>query len=353
MKDQINMKCSTNIIIYEDGVPLPPVCNDIHPQNFAVAIGRAMCNMANGNVFVMGFGNGGHNSLGDKLPPRISAWNDTLYNEVYNEVIDATSGKIGYGVGSVPEGDVQFSLFDTGPGAKIVEHTDGVSIIFTCHINKQEPQGQLDYVVNSSLPSTNYFAFDEIALYTDGRSLQSTHGYQDVYVGDVNGDTKPGLNPNTQYSFKVYANNRDYNVIFATPNSNTDLTMNDIVIKLNNVFEISGIPVRAIVTNLNTINPVNTFGFLRFESTISGNDSNVSISQSTSPNSPPYLISALAGILQQPVAGTDAGVRLSPTNSTLEGRRMLTHLILDNKIHKAGNKSYLIVYEIKMKVENN
>lgn len=352
MKDTVQMKCSTNIRIFEDGNELPPVCNDIHPQNFAVALGRSMCNMSNGNVFVMAFGNGGHDSLGAKLTPRITNWNDSLYNEVYSEIIDATSGKVGYGVGAVPSNDMQYSLFDTGPGAKIIEHSDGVSIIFTCHVNKQEPQGQLDYVVNTSLPTDNYFAFDEIALFTDGLSLQSTYGYQDVYIGELDGDTKPGLNPNTQYSFKIKVNSRDYNVLFATPNSNTDLTMNDIVSKINSVFEINGIPVEAIVTNLNTTNPVNTFGYLRFQSTIPGNNSQVFISQSTASNPPPYLISALAGVLQQPVNGTNAGLRMSPTNSSLEGRRMLTHLILDNKIHKASNKSYLIVYEIKMKVVN-
>lgn len=352
MNDKLNIRCSTQITIYEDGMPLPPVCNDIHPQNFAVAIGRAMCNMSNGSVFTMAFGNGGHNNIGDKLPPRISSWNDTLYNEVYSEIIDATSGKIGSGNGTVPENDIQFSLFDTGPGAKIVEHSDGVSIIFTCHINNTEPTGQMDYVVNTALPVNNYFAFDEIALFTGGRQLQSTYGYQDVDIGDVNGDTKPGLNPNTQYSFKITVNNRDYNVIFATPNTNADLTMNDIVTKLNSVFEISGIPVSAIVTNLTNINPTNTFGYLRFQSDTPGNNSSVFISQFTSTNAPPYLISALAGNLQEPVNGTDAGVRMSPTNSSLEGRRMLTHLILDNKIHKASNKSYLIVYELKMKVEN-
>lgn len=352
MTDSANIKISTNITILEDGKKLYVTQNHINPINFSLIIGRALTNMQNGNIFEMGFGNGGH-SLNIPLNPKVANWNDTLYNEVYTEIVDVTSGLIGYGDGAVPENDPPSELFSSGPGATLVENTDSTSIIFRCDLNQQEPLSQLDYVVDSNLPTNNYFGFNEIGLFSKGLQLVPTSGYQDVDVGGVDINTKPGLNPNTQYSFRIEVDGRGYNIIFSTPNTNVDVTMEDIVNKINNVFVVNGIPAECLVTDLTSNNIISTYGFLRFKSNTLGGASSINIKQSTVPNAPPYIVSAMAGVLKQPVNGTNAGVRLSSTNSSTEARRMVTHLILPTTLHKASNKSYTIVYEIKIKTESN
>lgn len=342
------------VSVYEDDVLIaPPTSNHIHPINFALVVGRCLANMSNGNVYTMAFGNGGHNSLNEIQPALITKWNDTLYNEVYSEIIDATSGLLGNGVGAVPDQDAPFELFQSGPGCKIVENVDSTSVIFTCMINKHEPRGQMDYVVDAALPTSNFFAFDEIALFSNGLSIVGTNGYQDVDIGNVNIDTVPGLNSNVQYSFQIIVSGRSYNITFTTPNNtSSDITMSDIVNQINTVFVNNSVPAVASVTDFTATTPTNTYGYLRFTDTTIGSGSSILIRPSTASNPPPYLITALAGTLLQPINGNAAGIRLSPTNPSVEARRMITHMILDTKIQKASNKSYKIVYEIKIRAAN-
>ena len=352
--DNVELMVEGIVSVYEDDVLIaPPTSNHIHPINFALVVGRCLANMSNGNVYTMAFGNGGHNSLNEIQPASVTKWNDTLYNEVYSEVIDATSGLLGSGVGSVPDHDSPFELFQSGPGCKIVEHVDSTSVIFTCMINRHEPRGQLDYVVDSSLPSSNYFAFDEIGLFSNGLSIIGTNGYQDVDIGNVNVNTAPGLNSNVQYSFQIVVSGRSYNITFTTPNNqSSDITMSDITNQINTVFANNSVPATVLVTDFTTPTPTNTYGYLRFMDTTVGATSSILIKPSTASNPPPYLITALAGTLLQPVKGNSAGTRLSPTNPSTEARRMITHMVLNNKIQKASNKSYKIVYEIKIRAVN-
>lgn len=352
--DNATMMVEGIVSVYEDDVLIsPPTNNHIHPTNFALVVGRCLANMPNGNVYTMAFGNGGHNSLNVIQPALVTKWNDTLYNEVYSEVIDATSGLLGSGTGSVPEEDAPHELFQSGPGCRIVENVDSTSVIFTCVINKHEPKGQLEYVVDSALPTSNFFAFDEIGLFSNGLAVVGTNGYQDVDIGGVDINTVPGLNSNVQYSFQIVVSGRLYNITFTTPNNNTsDITMGDIVNQINTVFVNNSVPARVVVTDFTQTTPTNTYGYLRFEDTTIGTNSSILIKPSTANNPPPYLITSLAGTLLEPTNGNAVGIRLSSTNPSVEARRMITHMVLNDKIQKASNKSYKIVYELRIRAVN-
>lgn len=328
--------------------------NHVHTKNFNVILARAITNMKNGNIYQMAFGNGGHNDSNVIRPPNTNDWNSTLYNEVYSEIVDVTSGEIGGGVGSVPAYDPPSVPFTSGPGCTVVEQ-DGYSLITcTCVLNQHEPKGQINEIGNVA-PVDNYFAIDEIGLFTSGLPVLATKGYQDVDLGGVTINSAPGLTPNIQYGFGMTVNNRNYNIVFNTPNiTAVPITMTDLQVTLNNVFLTNSIPVTVKLSDYgNLADPVNTYGFLRFESTTTGTSSNVRIFKSTVLNSPPYLISSLAGVVMQPVDGTNNGLRISPTTPETESRRMLTHLILDNKIQKGSNKSYKIVYRLKISTTNS
>lgn len=354
MNSSLNINVTGEAFVYDNDTNelLEHKQNHVHTKNFNVIIARAITNMKNGNIYQMAFGNGGHDDSNVIRPPNTNDWNSTLYNEVYSEIIDVTSGNVGNGVGSTPSYDPPSVLFTSGPGCTVVEQDGYTLITCTCVLNQYEPKGQVNEIGNVP-PVDNFFAFDEIGLFTSGLPVLATRGYQDVDLGGVTIDSAPGLTPNIQYGFGIVVNSRSYNIVFNTPNiTAVPITMTDLQISLNNVFLTNSIPVTVKVSDYGNVDPVNTYGFLRFESTTTGTSSNVKIFKSTVPNSPPYLISSLAGTVLQPVNGTNNGLRISPVTPDIESRRMLTHLILDSKIQKGSNKSYKIVYQLKISTTN-
>lgn len=345
MKANVYCKGYCYITDLETGMVHGPVCNDIHPQNFSVAIARAMAGMDNGNVYQMAFGLGSTSTT-----PNVTNWDDTQYNEVYNEIVDATTGMLGYGNGAVPSMDQPNVLFVSGSGCRIEEQTNGCKLIVECMLNKSEPISQdLD---NTATP---YYIIKEISLFTKGRELTDTKGYQDIkfppltpassrYLEDLS-----GLDSNTLYAFNITIDG-------STPKEVTFLTGNQVptVSDVKSLIEsaFASLSINATVegsSNVNAPNSRATFGALRILSNTTGDDSSILITPPTTPGIP-YLVNSLGASLSRPKNGENAGLRNNPSNQDKEARRLLTHLILNTPFVKTATNAYKFTYVIEITV---
>ncbi len=129
--------------------------NDVHPQNMAKVIARALANEDHAFIYKMVLGNGGtHIDAGlniTYLPPNTTGDNAALYNQTYEEIIDDTHVNVGVGNSVVSS--------QSSPPA--------ITSVVTCtlELSSDEPAGQSDNDGSTTDPDSDY-TFDELGLVT-------------------------------------------------------------------------------------------------------------------------------------------------------------------------------------------
>lgn len=358
-------------IVKDKGKILVDKCNAIHPQNMARVIARALANESNFHIHRMAFGNGGtvvdvaqnltYRTPRDGLNPGDNGWEARLYNETYSEIIDDSNANMGGGPGSSPGDDPTSIEHVSGPGVRSVEDlTDGSvvsSVVISVVLNPNEPFGQVSTQQGIETNTESNFTFDEIALYTTGAPPANTAGYQLVDVGGKNAQQDTGLAPNTYYEFNISVDGGPaQNVGFTTPVAGTGngttapidaITYGDLVAALN--FPTSDLQSVGAVASITDGVPTQeggneTYGYLRFSSLASGNNSSISLADVS-------FFSNLIGFVgfEQAVAGADSGVRNDPIHPETERERMLSHLIF-SPVLKSADRVLTISYTLNIVV---
>jgi hypothetical protein len=135
--------------------------NEVHPQNMALIIARALARDSFGSVYRMYFGNGGtfYNSSGSivyRPPNTIGAAN--LYNPTYYVNVDEQSA-------GTPESNSVVSSASPSPAITSV-------VTITAQLNANEPAGQASGDNVTSDPDAPY-VFDEVGLKSEDGLLLS------------------------------------------------------------------------------------------------------------------------------------------------------------------------------------
>lgn len=154
MHDSLNFKMIGRVQIQdlETGILVREEFNEIHPQNMALIIARALARDDNGAIYSMSFGNGGTftNSSGTIVyrPPNTIGASE-LYNPTYSVLVDEQA------VGTPVTNSVTSAA---SPSPAI---TSVVTVI--AQLNANEPAGQaIDDA--STVDSEAPYIFDEIGL---------------------------------------------------------------------------------------------------------------------------------------------------------------------------------------------
>ena len=162
MNQQINLNIDGHVLIkdIESGEVVLDAHNEIHPQNMASVVARALARDDNGSIHSMYFGNGGTfiNSSGTivyRPPNTIGASN--LYNPTYSVLVDEQ-------IAGTPVSNSVTSASSPSPAI-----TSVVTIV--AQLNANEPAGQASGDNVTTDPDAPYI-FDEIGLKTqDGLLL--------------------------------------------------------------------------------------------------------------------------------------------------------------------------------------
>jgi hypothetical protein len=135
--------------------------NDVHPQNMALVIARALARDSNGSIFRMYFGNGGtfYNSSGTIVyrPPNTIGAAD-LYNKTY--FIDVDEQSVG-----TPESNSVIASPSPSPAITSL-------VTITAQLKANEPAGQASSDNITTDPNSPYI-FDEVGLKSEDGLLLS------------------------------------------------------------------------------------------------------------------------------------------------------------------------------------
>jgi hypothetical protein len=151
---------------YEDnGEVLLDQFNDIHPQNMARVIARALAHEENSWVFQMKLGNGGThidaNLQIEYLQPITQGVSATLYNTTYEEIIDDQNA-------SNPIDNSVVSYASPDPAITSL-------VVCKMKLDSTEPAGQAPNDGSTTNPDST-FTFDELGLFTsDDPALMLSH----------------------------------------------------------------------------------------------------------------------------------------------------------------------------------
>jgi hypothetical protein len=127
--------------------------NQIHYENFSIALAQSLADTGQGYIYEMAFGNGGSavdpTGVITYLPPNVTGQNADLYNETYAKIVD------------------QDNPLNTDPGRNrmTVLHTSGqvyTDILVSCLLDYGEPPGQQAF--DNSTNFSGEFVFDELGL---------------------------------------------------------------------------------------------------------------------------------------------------------------------------------------------
>lgn len=159
-KENNTSKIQGHLRIYENETKklLLDKHNDIHPENFSIALANSISN--NGNfIKELALGNGGVrvNASNEYLysSPQIIGRSASLYNETYFKVVDQKSS----------------ANLDSTRNYMTVSHVSGniyTDILVHCTLEKNEPEGQ--NIIDSSAIISEY-SFSEVGLRTDQGDL--------------------------------------------------------------------------------------------------------------------------------------------------------------------------------------
>lgn len=321
--------------------------NAVHPQNMARMIARALAGEPNCYIYRMAFGNGATDDGGitfktpnDGQSPDVRTWNSRLYNEVYSEVCVLSSPENGQDLGSVDNG-----VQRTGGGAvpsgddqpnSVVSSDLGIvsNVVVTVTLNANEPNQQ--YVFDPDSPPQDYaLEFNELGLYSVGKQPNATSGYQLVDVGNKNATDIVTLDVG-QYTLTLDVDGTTRNVVINVTTS--DPTYEELCDMIND----QATDFKATITGYQG---VETFGFLRFQSTLTtGPLSTIDIDVTST------LIEQIQIAVRDPVPGASAGVRNDQTTPGNESERLLTHLIF-SPIRKEAGRRLKFTYELQVYVE--
>jgi hypothetical protein len=350
--------------------------NAVHPQNMARIIARALANEPNFFISRVAFGNGGtvidvaknitFNAPRDGLNVGDDTWKARLYNETYSEIVDDNSINIGYGSGASPADDPISVPNQSGPGVRSIEDTTlgstVSSVVITVVLNPNEPFGQAENQTSDTNTESN-FTFDEIGLYTAGAPPDHTAGSQSVIVGGKRNYDNTGLLPNHTYNFQITRDGGTSQVVSVTTplsgTGGTGLGSNAPIgaILYKDLIDILNLPsgqlfaagaVASITNGIPTQDGgIETFGMLKFTSLTTGSASTILLVDGVSNG----LFAGLTGYagLQNPIAGTNAGIRNNPSNPTQERERLLTHLCF-SPVNKSKDRIFTISYTLDIVV---
>ena len=127
--------------------------NAINDENMSEAIADTLSSRGYGEIYQMGFGNGGasvaETGIITYLPPNTVGQNAALYNQTYVKIVDDTS---------------VFNL-DPTRNKMTVSHTTGkvyTDILVQCLLDYGEPAGQAAF--DNSTQTDSSYIFDELGL---------------------------------------------------------------------------------------------------------------------------------------------------------------------------------------------
>lgn len=370
--------------------------NAIHPQNMARIFARALANEPNYYIHRIAFGNGGtiveaaftvtYRTPNDGQAPDVATWDSRIYNETYSEIIDdgllvlnpalgtdPGSADLNTGVrsggGAVPASDPVTIPHVSGPGVRSQEIGFQSEVVITAVLNGDEPRGQ--FLTDSNAPQEDTeadFVFDEIGLYTSGGPAINTSGYQYIDVGNRTSTDDTGLLPGQTYAFNIIVDGGTPSLItFTTPagggsGSGGQILYGDLCEAINTgatAWALPGVnplPGGATMTItddsgglFSTLLGVQTFGFLRIQSTSTGTASTVDLAGAATTSLLAALNPPVGATLVTAVSGNIAGLQNSPTNPSQERERLLTHLIF-SPVLKAKNRTLTITYTLTISV---
>lgn len=366
--------------------------NAIHPRNLARVTCRALAHEHNYYIYRMAFGNGGttidaaynvvYKTPNDGQLPDLATWDSRLYHETYSEIVDAGQVTLNPllgtdpgsadsntgsrpGGGAVPASDPVSIPHVSGPGVRSFENGLTSEVVVTCVLNGDEPRSQN---LTGQTGNDTAFTFDEIGLYSPGAPAIDTKGYQYIDVGNRATSTTPtGLQLSTTYRFDISVDGGPVQIItFTTPATggsgpSGQILYGDLCEAMNTGAVAWGLVgeavpgARFLITDntggtFPTINGVQTYGYLKVESTASGTGATIDL---TGPNTNALLVQLnqpYGATLLPAVSGTLAGVENAPTNPTTERERLLTHLIF-SPVEKTAQRSLTIRYTITIGYE--
>lgn len=396
MKNELVTKVKGHITCVDNstGTVLIDKDNAVHPQNLARIFARGLSNENNYFISRMAFGNGGtqtdaaytvtYNTPNDGQDPDVNTWDSSLYNETYSEIIDegnvainpllgtdpgsSSNSTTRPGGGSVPSSDPISTPHISGPGVRSVELGLTSQVIITVVLNPNEPLGQFD---NNNMAPEEYtesaFTFDEIALYTSGAPSASTSGSVDVNVNNKNSMSDTTLTANTTYDFNIEVDGGTVtNISFTTPPSGGsgtggEILYGDLCEALNtgdiswNISNPLPLGAKLFITDTTvafpSISGSQTYGFLRFMSATTGQNSTIRLYTGTTYD----LFGAIGGTpINATEVGTfndgrNAGAQNDPVNPSNERERLLAHVIF-SPVLKAANSTYTITYTLTIAV---
>jgi len=355
--------------------------NAVHPQNMARILARALAHEPNSYIWRLALGNGGTTWASDgsiifKTPndgSDGSGWESRLYNETYSEIVDDSSPLVGTDPGSADANNVRPGggadpADDPAPDSTVSQEVGTKSnVIITMYLNENEPDGELPNVTDPSQGTADmYFDFNELGLYSSGQQARDSSGYSSVNVGNKKSTDISTLSVNTQYNITMTVNGTTYNAVVRTPTSGTGtsgaITYGDICEGINTAgWIISGDPIQNyiyvyITDDSNGTYPSilskQSYGYLNFESKISGPTSTVSLSCTSGAGADFFnnLVSGICGNVNNPVVqGAAAGVANDPVNPQNERERLLTHLIFA-PLRKTQGSQIVIIYTLTVSV---
>ena len=341
------------------GEVLLDATNAIHPQNAARVIARALANEDNFYVHRIAYGNGGtivdaaytitYRTPNDGQEPDTAEWKSKLYNETYTEVVDDSNINIGSGAGSIPSSDPT-STPSSGPGVRSNEIGLISQVTINSVLNPFEPLGQTATDILAPTESTeDAFVFDEIGLFTAGSPHSATKGYQDINVSNKLNSDLTGLIINSPYEFDIKIDGGTTQHVTVNIGTGTGVGGQILYSDLIDAIASSGL-VSCTSTISDSSGSVNTYGALRFTSATSGSTSSVQIIiPAVIPTN--WLFNNLTGFtsVEAAVNGKNPGDKNNPTNPTMEGERLLSHLIF-SPVRKSANRTLTIVYTLTVQV---
>ncbi len=358
MNQELGIKVNGHVHIKDDlGNVLVDKDNAVHPQNMARIFARALAREDNYYIYRMAFGNGGtivnsalkieYRTPNDGQGADPAGWESRLHNETYSEVVDDSSSLIGTGEGTDPTGDPESQEHVSGPGVRSAELGLTSQVVIEVVLNPGEPFGQDGTDGDQTDPDSD-FTFDEIGLYTIGLPPTTTAGYQHVNVGSKTSTAATGLSTSTAYVFSITVDGgAQRTVTITTPAIGSgvsgEILYSDLIALINNATPFGA---TASITDYDA--DVNTYGFLRLTSNLSGTASSVLIVDGGETN---FLFRALAGYrgLETPVNGKAAGVANDAVNSENQRERLLTHITF-SPVLKSANRSLIITYTLTISI---
>lgn len=384
--DIFNVKITGHVLAKDarTGEILVDKHNDVHPQNMARIIARALAKEPHYYVYRMAFGNGGTftDSTGQVIfkSPNIgtdgSGYESRLYNETYSEIVDETSSAVGTDPGSSDANNIRpgggaVPLDDAGTDNTISQEVGTNSnVTITVYLNENEPQGQASSITGASTSTAlEDFVFDEIALYTDGAPARDSSGYSTINVGDKTSKDTTTLFASSQYTLDVTVDGVSYSANLKVPSSGTgpngEITYGDICEGINSGNWIVGgdsindyVYVYITDTSNGTYPSIlskQSYGFLTFQSKSVGSNSSVSLT-CTSGNSNDLVNILTNGICGNAnyteVSGLNAGIANDSITPSNERERLLTHIIFD-PITKTASTPIVVIYTLTVSINPN